>query len=154
MPALLLLTAPAPAPYFHPLLARYWIYLVWNNKYLWQWKVVLDFKFTKFLHNLKLLDSRHRWHQVNMSVIGKCWLYIAGHILEIKGSVQYWPERTLFYENRHFFWKRGPPTYLIPFLNILHQNKALYNFCKKGQLSLIGRNIDLKYALYRFFVKT
>ena len=31
----------------------------------------------------KPLDSGHVWDQVNMSVIDKCWLYIAGHILEI-----------------------------------------------------------------------
>ena len=37
--------------------------------------------------------------------------------------------------------------YPIPFLSVLHQNKALYNFRKKGHLSVVERNIDLKYAL-------
>ena len=55
-----------------------------------------------------------------------------------------------------FFEKRvqKSPPYSIPFLNVLHQNKALYNFCKKEQLSIVERKIDLKYSLYRFFVKT
>ena len=56
-----------PAP-FCEMYTCYWIYLVWNNKYIWQWKVVLNFRFTKLLHNLKTLDSRHLWNQVNMSV--------------------------------------------------------------------------------------
>ena len=44
-----------------------------------------------------------------MSVIDKCWLYIAGHILEIQGSVQYWQERALFMKKGTFFKiaKRG-----------------------------------------------
>ena len=55
-----------------------------------------------------------------------------------------------------FFEKRAPKIspYSISFLSFLHQSKALYNFRKKGQLSIVERNIDLKYALYRFFVKT
>ena len=70
-------------PPFCEMYTCHWIYLVWNNKYIWQWEVVLNFRFLKLLHNLKPLDSRHLWDQVNMSVIGNCWLYIAGHILEI-----------------------------------------------------------------------
>ena len=33
--------------------------------------------------------------------------------------------------------------YQIPFLSVLHQNKDLYNFRKKGQLSIVERNINL-----------
>ena len=54
----------------------------------------------------------------------------------------------------HFFWKRGPqkfhPTsprpYSIPFLSILHQNKALHSFCKRGQRSIVECSIGLEYA--------
>ena len=86
-------------PPFCEMYTCYWIYLVWNNKYIWQWKVVLNFRFTKLLHNLKPLDSRHLRDQVNMSVIDKRWLYIAGNILEF---------RALFNisQKGHFLWKR------------------------------------------------
>ena len=36
--------------------------------------------------------------------------------------------------------------YSIPFLSVLHQNKALYNFRKTGQRSIVERNIGLEYA--------
>ena len=61
---------------FYEMYACYWIYLIWDNKYIWQWKVVLNFRFSKLFYNLKPLDSRHLWDQVNMSVIEKCSLYI------------------------------------------------------------------------------
>ena len=65
----------------------------------------------------------------------------------------------------HFFMKKGtflkkkhkkfhasrpprpPPPYSIPFLSVLHQNKALHNFHKRGQRSIVERNIGLEYAL-------
>ena len=55
-----------------------------------------------------------------------------------------------------FFEKRvqKSPPYSIPFVSVLHQNKTLYNFRKKEQLSRAERTMDLKYVLYRFFVKT
>ena len=81
-----------------------------------------------------------------MSVIDKYWLYIAGHILEIQGSVQYWPERTFFMKRELFFEKRAPPPILNSFSKC--QNKALHNFWKNGQLSIVERNLDLKYALW------
>ena len=95
----------------------YWIYLVSNNKHIWQWKLLLNFRFTKLLHNLKPLNSRHLWDQVKMSVIDKCWLYIAGQrsILARKGT---------FYEKENFFWNH-----------------------KKGQLSIVECILDPKYAL-------
>ena len=37
-----------------------------------------------------------------------------------------------------------PRLYSIPFLRVLHQNKALYNFRKKGQRSIVERNISLE----------
>ena len=37
--------------------------------------------------------------------------------------------------------------YSIPFLSFLHQNKALYNFCKRGQRLIVECNIGLEYAL-------
>ena len=78
----------------------------------------------------------------------KAWSYKkkkSGHILE------FW---AVFDINQkgHFFEKRAPkisppPTYSIPFLSGLHQNKALYNFPKKGQRSIVECNIGLEYAL-------
>ena len=54
-------------------------------------------------------------------------------------------------KKEHFFEKRAPkiplPPYSIPFLSVLHQNKALYNFRKRGQRSILERNIGLEYAL-------
>ena len=50
----------------------------------------------------------------------------------------------------HFLWKKGTKNlthpYSIPFLSVLHQNKALYNFHKKGQRSIVEYNIGLEYA--------
>ena len=70
-------------------------------------------------------------------------------------QLRYWPERTLFYEKRHFLLKKV--TFLkkssallpfpIPFLNILRQNKALRNFPKRGQHSIVKLNIGLEYTL-------
>ena len=66
-----------------------------------------------------------------------------------------WPERTLFYEKRHFLLKKGTflkkssalPSFSIPFLNVLRQNKALRNFPKRGQHLIVKRNIGLEYTL-------
>ena len=62
---------------------------------------------------------------------------------------------TFLWKRALFFQKRTPKIspYSIPFLSVLHQNKALYDFWKKWQLSIVERNIGLKYDLYRFFVK-
>ena len=46
---------------------------------------------------------------------------------------------------RALFWKKAP--YSIPFLKVLNQNKALYNFPKRGQHSIVKHNIGLEYAL-------
>ena len=45
-----------------------------------------------------------------------------------------------------------PPSspHSVPFLSVLHQNKALHNFCKGGQRSIVERNIVLEYALRTF----
>ena len=61
-------------------------------------------------------------------------------------SIRYWTESTLFYEKEHFLWK-NPPTYSIHFLKVLYQNKALYNFPKRGQHLIVKRNIGPEYAL-------
>ena len=39
------------------------------------------------------------------------------------------------------------PPYSIPFLSVLHQSKALHNFRKGGQRSIVERNISLEYGL-------
>ena len=56
--------------------------------------------------------------------------------------------KSTFYEKGHLFEKRAPtPPYSISFLNVLYQNKALHNFCKGGQLTIVEHNIGLEYAL-------
>ena len=70
-------------------------------------------------------------------------------------QLRYCPERTLFYEKRHFLLKKGIflkkssalPLFPIPFLNVLRQNKTLRNFSKRGQHSIVKRNIGLEYTL-------
>ena len=54
--------------------------------------------------------------------------------------------KALFYEKRALFLKKGPPNAIL-FLGVLHQNKALHNFHKKGQASMVECNIGLEYAL-------
>ena len=80
-----------------------------------------------------------------------------GHILESLGSTSYWPERALLYEKRHFFEKRplkiSPSPYSIPFLSVLHQNKALYNFHKRGQHSLNSKT-QYRSRIYHVISKT
>ena len=47
-----------------------------------------------------------------------------------------------------FFEKRTHPRpYSIPFLSVLHQNKALHIFHIRGQRSIVERNVCLEYAL-------
>ena len=41
---------------------------------------------------------------------------------------------------------RPPTSYWIPFLSVLHRNKALFNFRKRGQRSIVQRNVGLEYA--------
>ena len=65
-------------------------------------------------------------------------------ILAIKGTL---------YEKRHFFEKGAqkisPPPYSITLISVLHENKALHNFCKRGQHWIVECNIGLEYALIR-----
>ena len=49
------------------------------------------------------------------------------------GNVWHWPEEVLFDEKRAL--KIPPPPYSIIFLSVLHQNKVLHNFCKRGAAS-------------------
>ena len=52
------------------------------------------------------------------------------------------------------FWKKStkpnqpphPSPYSASFLSVMHQNKALDNFCKRGQHSIAERDIGLEYA--------
>ena len=66
------------------------------------------------------------------------------HILEIQSNVPYLSERALFYEKGH---QKFHPSYSIPFLSVLHQNKALYNFHKRGKYSGVKLNIGLENTL-------
>ena len=61
-----------------------------------------------------------------------------------------------FMKKDTFFAKRAPKNsplpYSIPFLSVLHQNKALHNFCQRGHCSIVKRNIGLEYAQQYFIV--
>ena len=50
-----------------------------------------------------------------------------------------------------FLWKKGTKKFTPPYsIPLLHQNKAFYNFCKRGQRSIvhnIEHNIGLEFAL-------
>ena len=53
-----------------------------------------------------------------------------------------------FFEKRTLDTKNVTPLpYSIPFLSVLHRNKALHNFRKNGQRSIVERDIGLEYAL-------
>ena len=68
----------------------------------------------------------------------------AGPSLESQGSVRYWPKRALF-------WKKGHQKFhhplFNPFLSLLHQNKALHNFLKRGKCLITGHIIGLDQSL-------
>ena len=109
------------------------------QKYFYNWNITLYYC---FIHKINIRGN----------FIWKCiW---SGHILEIQGSVWYWPERVFLWKNalfikRGLFMKKGNlfekralflkkghqifhPSYSIPSLTVLHQNKALYNFRKRA----------------------
>ena len=50
-----------------------------------------------------------------------------------------------------FLWKKGTKKFTPPYsIPLLHQNKALYNFCKRGQSSIVHNiedNIGLEFVL-------
>ena len=46
-----------------------------------------------------------------------------------------------------FFHEKGKQKFIPPLFSVLHQNKALYNFHKRGQHSIVECNIGLEYAL-------
>ena len=56
-----------------------------------------------------------------------------------------------------FFEKRVPEIshtpYSIPFLGVLHQNKALNNFQERGHHSIVKCNTGLEYALSKYLSK-
>ena len=55
-------------------------------------------------------------------------------------------------QNGHFFRKKAPKTlqtpYSVPFLIVLHQNKALYNFYKRGKCPIAGHIKGLDQGQY------
>ena len=53
-------------------------------------------------------------------------------------------KKSTFYKKGHQIFH---PSYSIPFLNVLHQNKALYNFHKRGQHSIVKYNIECNIGL-------
>ena len=69
-----------------------------------------------------------------------------GHFICKKDTFE---KRALFLKKRHQIFH--PPPYSIPFLSVLYQNKALYNFRKRGRSSIVKRNIEpnigLEYTL-------
>ena len=77
-------------------------------------------------------------------ILNYCFIYK----MNIRGNFIWkcpWPERALFLKKGHqqFY----PIPYSIPFISVLHRNKALYNFRKRWQHSIVEHNIGLEYAL-------
>ena len=71
----------------------------------------------------------------------------SGQILEIR----YWPE-TVIKGTKNFtppppLSPPSPSSIQSPFLSVFRRNKALYNFRKTGQHSIVERDIGLEYAL-------
>ena len=62
---------------------------------------------------------------------------------------------TFPWKKRHFFEERAQksPHNLNIFFSVLHQNKALHNFCKRGYLAIIEPNIGLEYAMIRWILR-
>ena len=68
------------------------------------------------------------------------------HSILARKSTYY--DKMAFFMKKSLFWKKAPlPLYSIPFLNVLRQYKALHNFPKRGQHSIVKCNIGLGYAL-------
>ena len=70
--------------------------------------------------------------------------------LQNQGSIGYWLKWALFLKNctKHF-----TTPYSIPFLSVLHQNKALHNFHKRGWRPTAehvkGLDIEIREKIYR-----
>ena len=65
------------------------------------------------------------------------------HLIMARKGTFLWKKST-FYKKGHQIFH---PSYSIPFLNVLHQNKALYNFHKRGQHSIVKYNIECNIGL-------
>ena len=86
----------------------------------------------------KMENPTHSFREINH----------AGHTLEIFGlKGQVFIKKTTFFEIRDP--KISPPLpipppppspYSIPFLSVLHQNKAFHNFLKRKHRSIVKRN--------------
>ena len=76
--------------------------------------------------------------------------------LENLCSVQYWPKRALFFlegeKKKKKKKKKGTKNLTtpnsIPFLSVLHRNRALHNFHKRRQRPIAGRIKGVDYALH------
>ena len=67
--------------------------------------------------------------------------------LENLCSVQYWPKRALFFLGGEGTKNLTTPN-SIPFLSVLHRNRALHNFHKRRQRPIAGRIKGVDYALH------
>ena len=71
--------------------------------------------------------------------------------LMIRGYSRNLGQHSNLARKKRYFLKKGTknvtPLYLIPFLSLLHQNKALKNFWKRRQCLIVEHNIGLEYAL-------
>ena len=77
----------------------------------------------------------------------KRFSYISGACSRNLGQHSVLAKKGTFLKKRH--QKFHPTSYSIPFLSVLHQNKVLYNFHKRGQHLIVEHNIGLEYALIR-----
>ena len=70
--------------------------------------------------------------------------------LENLCSIQYWPKRALFLKKKKK--KKGNKNLTtpnsIPFLSVLHRNRALHNFHKRRQRPIAGCIKGVDYALH------
>ena len=96
------------------------------------------------------------FRKINISVFYKLTLSFKVGVVFFIGFVNeplraYLGQHSNFPERALLFEKRAPknltPNHSIPFLSVLHQNKALHSFCKRGQRSTVNYNIGLEYTL-------
>ena len=62
--------------------------------------------------------------------------------------MHFYEKRALFFEKKKQHQTIHPTPYSILFLSVLYQNKALYNFRKRGEYSIVEHNKGLEYALH------
>ena len=78
--------------------------------------------------------------------------YTQGIFWKFRAAFDIGQKENFFMKKRGLFLKKRPQKFLsalysISFLSVLHHNKALLNFHKRGQRWIVERSIGLEYAL-------